>query len=35
MFKNARIVAVNADPAKYHVQKVEDRGKPEYGGFVV
>lgn len=30
MFKNARIVTTNADPLKYHSQKVEDRGKPDY-----
>lgn len=28
--RNAKIVAVNADPNLYHSQKVEDRGKPDF-----
>ena len=30
MIKNARIVSRDTNPASYHTQKVEDRGKPEY-----
>lgn len=30
MFKNAKIIDINPDPALYRNQKVEDRGKPEY-----
>lgn len=29
-FKNAKIIAINPDPALYRNQKVEDRGKPHY-----
>ena len=30
MIKNAKIIAVRANPNEYHTQKVEDRGKPTY-----